>query len=189
MNTKLGIETVAKRPPRNKDFMPEWLDEDPEEAEARKKRSFDPYGSMIEGLKFRERQEAQDPSETFVEQQSRFEKKQSTQRTLAQFCGQWGMRFEQNTAHLDLHGMRLSEALGVVDRTIQAILDDGRIKKLRIITGRGTHSQEGVGVLAREVHPHVANTYAKVISQIDVSPSELRLGGFPAKGHFDVRFR
>jgi DNA-nicking Smr family endonuclease len=114
--------------------------------------------------------------------------KQAAKHTIAQFCGRLSMRLVGDMPVLDLHGLRQHEAIQKVENVIQAILDDGRLKKIRIITGRGNHS-EGVGVLAKEVHPHVLRVFAKHILDMSVSPSELVVRGFPGRGHFDVKFR
>ena len=164
---------------------PEWLDEDPDEkSQKAASEQDDPYGSMTDYARFHSRSPAK-----IEDDAARTTKSPQPKGSLAQFCGQWGMRFEGGFAILDLHGMRLSPALDAVDRAIQAILDDKRIKRLRIITGRGSHSEDGVGVLARDVHPHVENVFTKFIEDIDVSPADLIVRGFPAKGHFDVRFK
>lgn len=166
---------------KNKGKEPEWLDEDPDEA--RKKDVDDPYGSMTDYAKFHSRGPMK------FDDEARASKQSDVKQSLAQFCGRWGMRFDAGMAVLDLHGMRLSSAFDAVDRAINAIIDDKRIKRLRIITGRGSHSEDGVGVLARDIHPHVEMAYVKFIADIDVSPAELIVRGFPAKGHFDVRFK
>lgn len=164
---------------------PEWLDEDPDETSGESDLGpEDPYGSMTDYAKFHSR-----TPEKIEDDAARSSRSPQAKGSLAQFCGQWGMRFEGGLAILDLHGMRLSAALDAVDRSIQAILDDRRIKRLRIITGRGSHSEDGVGILARDVHPHVENVFRKFIEDIDVSPAELIVRGFPARGHFDVRFK
>lgn len=169
---------------KNRGKEPEWLDEDPDEQDALARKTGDPYGAMTDYARFHGRAAAKEepsaPAST---------KLSGTKPSLAQFCGKWGMRFEGDMAILDLHGMRLSAALDTVDRAINAIIDDKRLKRLRIITGRGSHSEDGVGVLARDVHPHVEMVFAKFIADIDVSPAELILRNFPAKGHFDVRFK
>lgn len=164
---------------------PEWLDEDPDEVSRTGDLApDDPYGSMTDYAKFHSRTPAK-----IEDDAARINKSPLAKGSLAQFCGQWGMRFEGGLAILDLHGMRLSAAIDAVDRSIQAILDDKRIRRLRIITGRGSRSEDGVGILARDIHPHVKNVYVKYIEDIDVSPAELIVRGFPAKGHFNVRFR
>lgn len=178
MSLRKGGMNVAKNP---KGQEPEWLDEDPDEVAASQKNLNDPYGSMTDAAKFHRAKDPKAPDTA--------PKKAAVRGSLAQFCGQWGMRFEGDTAILDLHGLRLSSALEAVDRAVNAILDDGRVKKLRIITGRGNHSEERVGILAKEVHPHVEQTYAKFIADINVSPADLVVRGFPARGHFDVRFK
>lgn len=181
MSLRKGGISLAKYP---KAPEPEWLDEDPDEVAASQKKANDPYGSMTDAAKFHRAKElAEEPAHDLAP------KKAAVRGSVAQFCGQWGMRYEGGAALLDLHGMRLSEALAAVDRAINAILDDGRVKRVRIITGRGNHSEEGVGILAKEVHPHVEQTYSKFIAEINVSPSDLIVRGFPARGHFDVRLK
>lgn len=168
---------MKKKP---KKITPDWLDEDPDEEARRAKDSSDLYGDMTDISRFHDSKVIDHP----IQQPEKPQTKQS----IAAFCGRWGMRLQGELAVLDLHGMRHAAAIDAVDRAIQAILDDGRVKKIRIITGKGNHS-EGIGVLAKEIHPHVKNTYFKSIDSIDVSPGEFVVAGHPAKGHFDIRFR
>lgn len=154
---------------------PQWLDEDPDDKTSLSKHGSDIYGEMNDVHKFSAQKEEVPPPS-----------KPSQKESLAQFCGRLGMRYIGDTAQLDLHGMRLSTALTVVQTCINTVLDDGRIKKLRIITGKGNHTQ-GAGVLAKEIHPFVRTTFAKSLADIDASPAELLISGHPAKGFFDLK--
>lgn len=89
---------------------------------------------------------------------------------------------------IDLHGMTVDEAQRAVDAVI-ARLPRGQEARLRIITGKGLHSGPEGGVLGRDIHYHVATRYRSAIVRLDESPADVRLGGVPIRGHFDVTLR
>jgi DNA-nicking Smr family endonuclease len=90
---------------------------------------------------------------------------------------------------IDLHGLSLEEA----QHTVRAVLDDLRemagLHRVKIITGKGHHSQRGDSVLAREIHSFVLLTWRRVIMEIEDSPDQVRLAGVPLRGHFHVTIR
>lgn len=89
---------------------------------------------------------------------------------------------------VDLHGMTVEQAQRAVDSAI-ARLPRGQEIKLRVITGKGIHSGPEGGVLGRDIHYHVATRYRSAIVRLDESPADVRLGGVPIRGHFDVTLR
>ena len=151
----------------------EWQDDD---TDAQKKIVDDPYGSMTDSHKFHGAQKSSKSSAP------------SKSSGIAQFARAAGLRLEGKQAILDLHQLVLSDAMDRVERTLQDLIADGRIKNIRVITGRGNHS-EGGGVLAREIQPYVASRFAKHITRITDSPHKTTLGGHPARGHFDVTLK
>ena len=165
---------------RSSKITPDWLDQDPDEELTAKNPPQDPYGDM--------RNTPKAPDGSATARSTDPVKKTPKRQPLAEFCGRWGMRLQGDLVSLDLHGLRQLEAIESVERAINAILDDGRIKRLRIITGKGNHS-DGVGVLAQTIQPHVLSIYAKNIAQVSASPSEFVVGGFVGKGHFDIKLR
>ncbi|MCX6126742.1 MAG: Smr/MutS family protein [Proteobacteria bacterium] len=165
---------------RSSKIVPEWLDRDPDEDMDAKNSVQDPYGDMRNTPKASDGAAAVRSTDPAT--------KTPRRQPLAEFCGRWGMRLHGDLVSLDLHGLRQTEAVESVERAINAALDDGRIKKLRIITGKGNHS-DGVGVLAQTIQPHVLSNYAKFIAQVSASPGEFVLGGVVGKGYFDIRFK
>ncbi|MCX6116392.1 MAG: Smr/MutS family protein [Proteobacteria bacterium] len=88
---------------------------------------------------------------------------------------------------IDLHGLTLQDALSVVDaRLTLSGSYSGIAQRFRIITGKGLHSHAGIAVLASEVHRYVLTRYKSRIISIDESPGDVRIGGIPLRGHFDV---
>jgi hypothetical protein len=57
---------------------------------------------------------------------------------------------------------------------------------VKIITGKGHHSQRGDSVLAKEIHSFVLQTFRHIILEIEDSPDQVRLAGIPLRGHFHV---
>lgn len=90
---------------------------------------------------------------------------------------------------IDLHGLTISEAENVVeDELDQLIKIPGRKWRIRIVTGKGIHSNRagGNGTLSRAVHDFVQNRYFSQIVSIQDSPADVLLGDLPIRGHFDV---
>ena len=92
---------------------------------------------------------------------------------------------------IDLHGMTVSEAQDYVIHTITALLDQskGQPIDIRIITGKGHHSQGRQPQLISSIHHVVEARFRQRIIHIEASPHELRLGGTYLKGHFDLRIK
>jgi DNA-nicking Smr family endonuclease len=90
---------------------------------------------------------------------------------------------------IDLHGYLLDEAQSLVEAELDALLLDGGLIEVKIITGKGRHSQSGGGILAREIHRFVEQRYRAEIQKIEASPDEVRLQGLPIRGHFHVTLR
>ena len=90
---------------------------------------------------------------------------------------------------IDLHGHALADAIYEVDCFVQKLLKEGpRIFTCKIITGKGRHSGPEGGVLAKEIHSHVRDTYRRDILRIEESPADATLNGLPIKGYFNVTF-
>lgn len=87
---------------------------------------------------------------------------------------------------LDLHGLRLDEAQHRVREVLDGLREMAGMHKVKIITGKGHHSQRGDSVLAKEIHSFVLQTFRPVIMQIEDSPDQVRLAGVPLRGHFHV---
>ena len=92
---------------------------------------------------------------------------------------------------IDLHGMTVSEAQDYVIHTITALLDQskGQPIDIRIITGKGHHSQGRRPQLISSIHHVVEARFRQRIIHIEASPHELQLGGAYLKGHFDLRIK
>ncbi len=91
------------------------------------------------------------------------------------------------SVNIDLHGLTLAESLAQVDLQFRYCFDLGYTSiEALIITGKGLHSGSEGGVLAREVHRHIAKKYRNSILQIEESPAAITLNGIPFRGHFRV---
>lgn len=96
----------------------------------------------------------------------------------------------QNRFAIDLHGFTLDQAIFQVDKKIRDLLITGpRIFMLTVITGKGRHSGIEGGVLAREIHNYIRQTFAKNLLNIEESPADLMIDGLPIRGHFLATFR
>lgn len=87
---------------------------------------------------------------------------------------------------LDLHGLRLDEAQQRVREVLDGLREMAGMHKVKIITGKGHHSQRGDSVLAKEIHSFVLLTFRRIILEIEDSPDQVRLAGVPLRGHFHV---
>ncbi|HYX38921.1 MAG TPA: Smr/MutS family protein [Oligoflexus sp.] len=87
---------------------------------------------------------------------------------------------------LDLHGLRLDEAQHTVREFLNGLCEMTGMHRVKIITGKGHHSQQGNSVLAKEIHSFVLQTFRRVIMEIEDSPDQVRLAGVPLRGHFHV---
>lgn len=98
-------------------------------------------------------------------------------------------RVKSGPVEIDLHRMTLNEAIWRVDAEIDDAVASGHQTTFKIITGKGLHSGPSGGVLAREIHRHIAERYARHIQAIDESPADVTIGGVPLRGHFVVTIR
>lgn len=87
---------------------------------------------------------------------------------------------------LDLHGLRLDEARHRVREVLNGLSEMAGMHRLKIITGKGHHSERGDSVLAKEIHSFVLQTWRRMITEIEDSPDQVRLAGVPLRGHFHV---
>jgi DNA-nicking Smr family endonuclease len=62
----------------------------------------------------------------------------------------------RHEAEIDLHGLRIEEALERVDRFLDESIKNG-FRKVLVIHGKGLHSEKGEAVLARAVRLHLEN--------------------------------
>ena len=61
---------------------------------------------------------------------------------------------------IDLHGKTVSEAQRAVSNLMEELRQQYTgVVSLKVITGKGLHSKQGVGVLSREIHDYIANKY------------------------------
>ncbi len=98
-------------------------------------------------------------------------------------------KMPQREYRIDLHGLHLEEAMAIVREKIDVWLLDGQPFKVKIITGKGKHSEGGRGILSQEIHRYVLQRYPRDIQDIEESPHQVRLWGMPLRGHFNVSFR
>ena len=88
---------------------------------------------------------------------------------------------------IDLHGKTVSEAQSAVSHLMVELRKQYTgIVNLKVITGKGLHSANGVGVLGREIHDYISNKYIHNIIEIDDSPCDVLIHGVPIRGHFNV---
>lgn len=87
---------------------------------------------------------------------------------------------------IDLHQLTLPEAKNRIDDKIMELSSFTSRVKLKIITGKGIHSKDGVSILAKEIHSYVASKYKQKIKQIDTSPEEVKINNRPIRGFFRV---
>ena len=89
---------------------------------------------------------------------------------------------------LDLHGLRLEEAISKTDELFYQKLNfHSSVFEIKVITGKGIHSGEKGSVLPREIHDHVKKIYKKNIIFLQESPAEVVIEGIPIRGHFTVK--
>jgi DNA-nicking Smr family endonuclease len=89
---------------------------------------------------------------------------------------------------LDLHGMQLMEAEDFVRHRLNELLAIEGSFSVKIVTGKGRHSENKEGVLVKEIHGFVLRYFREHIASIEESPDKLRLRGEPIRGHFHVTF-
>lgn len=156
---------------------PTWIDEDPDEKRQKNsKTEADIYGDVRPPKKSDQ-----------VRSEKTSKSAKNTQR--ASNMRSLGVKSVSGQGFvLDLHGLTFEQAKEKIDQLFSQLEQSPSFKSFRIITGRGISSQ-GVGRLARDVHPYVASRYALVIESITISPADVQFGGLPAKGYFDVKIK
>ena len=87
---------------------------------------------------------------------------------------------------VDLHGLTLAEAKQKVESAIQSALNEVFQAEFKIITGKGLHSEDRVGILAEEIHRFVCKRWKDKIESIEMAPSDVQVRGIPIRGHFHV---
>lgn len=91
---------------------------------------------------------------------------------------------------IDLHGLKLEEAKRYVeDQIAQALSERSQPFRVRVITGKGRHSQGRGGVLAQQIHPFVQKKFARLLTSIDAAPDQSHISGVLLRGHFDMVLR
>jgi DNA-nicking Smr family endonuclease len=95
----------------------------------------------------------------------------------------------QQVHEIDLHGLSLEDAQHRVRAVLDGLREMAGMHRVKIITGKGHHSQRGDSILAREIHSFVLLTWRRVIMEIEDSPDQVRLAGVPLRGHFHVTIR
>ena len=74
---------------------------------------------------------------------------------------------KNSTIEIDLHGLNLTEAKAECDLRLTGIANSARAgAKVRIITGKGRHSQGGEGTLIKYIYSHVLNRWKSQIKKI-----------------------
>jgi DNA-nicking Smr family endonuclease len=163
-----------------KRIIPEWHDEDEDFEPKKSGRHETPYGSISPEAKFSHGELSDNKTSN--------KRSGKVSQGLSEWASSLGFRIKEGRAQIDLHGMTLEQSKSHIDRVFAAVLSDGRIKKLCIITGRGQRSQ-GRSILAEEIHPYVIARFGHLITSIDASPGELTLGGLPWKGAFNLNLK
>lgn len=88
---------------------------------------------------------------------------------------------------IDLHGKTVNEAQSAVSELMNELRQQYTgIVYLKVITGKGLHSRQGLAVLSREIHDYISNKYIHDIVEIDDSPCDVLMHGVPIRGHFNV---
>ncbi|MDA9950997.1 Smr/MutS family protein [Oligoflexaceae bacterium] len=90
---------------------------------------------------------------------------------------------------IDLHGMRLEEAIRSSCRRLDQLMSEGDRSTVEIITGKGRHSDESGGVLVKEVYGRLKKRYSNEFVFLDSDPGKDLLGGLPIRGSFRMRLR
>lgn len=90
---------------------------------------------------------------------------------------------------LDLHGKTVKEAQAYLQREIDQLLAMHGVLELKIITGRGRHSEGGKLVLAQHVHRWVQEHYRSSVVSLQECPSESMINGIAVRGYFKLKLR
>lgn len=90
---------------------------------------------------------------------------------------------------IDLHGLTLRESQQQIDTLLRRVISKTANVRVKIITGKGRHRQQGEHLLARDVHSWLQHKYRAQIVEIESSPHDVRLGDLPLRGHFEVVLR
>lgn len=86
---------------------------------------------------------------------------------------------------LDLHGMTTSEAQYYLQNKIDALLHNHKQITIKVITGRGRHSENGP-VLADVCHRFIQEHYRYHIRSIESSPASSMINRIAVRGYFTV---
>ena len=90
---------------------------------------------------------------------------------------------------IDLHGLTLRESQQQIDALLHQVVSKTGNVRVKIITGKGRHRQQGEHLLARDVHSWLQHKYRAWIVEIESSPHDVRIGDLPLRGHFEVVLR
>lgn len=90
---------------------------------------------------------------------------------------------------IDLHGLTLRESQQQIDALLRRVVSKTANVRVKIITGKGRHKQQGEHLLARDVHSWLQHKYRAQIVEIESSPHDVRIGDLPLRGHFEVVLR
>jgi DNA-nicking Smr family endonuclease len=97
---------------------------------------------------------------------------------------------QEKVIEIDLHGKQLREACEHLSNFIEQQRKNGvKTLSLKVITGKGRHSQNGLSSLPAGVHDFVLKKYRDYIKEIQESPAAVKISGLPIRGHFDVKFK
>ena len=92
------------------------------------------------------------------------------------------------STQIDLHGKTLKEAQVYLESQVSGLLATHGKVDLKIITGRGRHSQSGP-VLAENIHSWIRRRYRDSIVSLQECPSNSMINGIAVRGYFHVKLR
>ena len=90
---------------------------------------------------------------------------------------------------IDLHGFLVSDALNLLRSRLSDLKRDRNQTVFRIVTGKGRHSEGGIGILVKEVYPALYKEFSGDFNFIDPDPGKDLLNGFPIRGYFRVKLK
>ena len=89
---------------------------------------------------------------------------------------------------IDLHYLTVAQSLLTLENKIEDLLIKHRRVKLRVITGRGRHSNNGPQI-AQHAHNLVTTKFATQIIKIEACPTASMINNIALKGYFMVEFK
>jgi DNA-nicking Smr family endonuclease len=90
---------------------------------------------------------------------------------------------------IDLHGYLVKDALELLRLRLSDVKRDRNQSVIKIVTGKGRHSEGGVGILVKEVYPSLYKEFSGDFNFIDPDPGKDLLNGVPLRGHFRIKLK